>query len=270
MNCREFTEIASAWLDGEIADARRNAAAEHLAGCEHCARLVEDLTAVDGALKSEPAVERSEAEWESFNRRLMVHIAMDGRERLERRSGRAGRMLKLTMKFAAAAAALLLAAWAGHALRGGGDGGGNGAGDPTHDPLAVEFVPEFGGGALPVVMGDLNGSSLSEEQRAELARLLAAAERVFMRLKNADPSDAEELAAIRSAVIDSGLSQRLTEVRHAADAADPAMEAARPVEMLLLRVSNGAPTETSEFNDIRNAVLDNSLIERTRSLREKM
>jgi hypothetical protein len=198
----------------------------------------------------------------------MVHIAMDGRERLERRSGRAGRVLRLTLKVAAVAAGLLLAAWAGHALRGDGDGNGGGEGlDPGYDPLTVTFVPDF---SLPVSVEELRGSSLNEEQKEEFARLLAAAERVFVRLKNADPSDTDELAAIRSAVIDTGLSQRLTEVRRAAGAADPALEAARPVEMLLLRVSNGAPAETTEFNDIRNAVLDNSLIERTRSLREKM
>ena len=43
MNCREFTSIAAAWLDGELPEADAGAAREHLARCGDCSRLVEDL-----------------------------------------------------------------------------------------------------------------------------------------------------------------------------------------------------------------------------------
>ena len=99
---------------------------------------------------------------------------------------------------------------------------------------------------------------------------LAAAERILIRLSNADPTDRGELAAIRSVVIDTGLPARLAEARRGASGRRPALATALPVEMILIRVVNGAPGEASEFKDIQSAILDSALIERTRALRSSL
>jgi hypothetical protein len=99
---------------------------------------------------------------------------------------------------------------------------------------------------------------------------LGAAERIMLRLKNADPGDKDELGAIRSAVIDTALVTRLSELRRSASGSDPALDAALPVERVLLRVSNGSPAEAEEFSAIQSVVVDNALVERTRALRKGM
>jgi hypothetical protein len=282
VNCREFVELASAWLDGEMPPAERARADEHLAGCALCSALVEDLAAADAALKAEPAAERSEAEWADFNRRLMVRVAMDARGQLERRSGAVRRALRWSLLGAAAAAALALAVWAGYALRG------HERKPPGPEDLVqrqpgpdepVDHIGKAGpdGGGYQVLVNDDpfagNGEFPADEPgRAdeELSALLAAAEKVFVRLKNADPNDREELAAIRSLVIDSGLVGRLAEARGRSAGDSTALAAARSLEMLLLRVANGSPSEAAEYNDIRNTVLDSAVIERARSARSAM
>jgi hypothetical protein len=284
VNCREFVELASAWLDGELPPVQRAAADGHLAGCGLCSRLVEDLAAADAALKAEPAAERSEAEWADFNRRLLVRVAMDARGQLVRRSGTLRQALRWSVLGAAAAAVLLLAAWAGYALRGrdakppeGGDGLVHrqpGPRGPDH-PIG-KGGPYEGEGSQVVLTGpnDLDAAAFPPEETGradeELAGLLAAAEKVLVRLKNADPNDREELAAIRSLVIDSGLVGRLAEARGRPSGDAVALAAARSLEMLLLRVANGSPSEATEYNDIRNTVLDSAVIERSRSARSAM
>jgi hypothetical protein len=254
--------MATAWLDGEVPPERREAAREHLAECEVCARLVEDLAAVDRAVKEQPAAERGESEWEGFNRRLMVRVAMDERSRAEERARRPRRLLRWGWRLAAAAAALVLASWAGYVARR----------PQSTDPLdGVDITdalayPRIGpeGPSLSTSFG-----TLGEEKRAEFERLLGAAERVLVSLKNADPKDKDELAAIRSAVIDSGLVDRLSTIRGSAPGSDPVISGARPVEMLLRRVTNGSPSEPEEFTAIQSAVVDNALVEHTRSLRAR-
>jgi len=253
VNCKEFTESAAAWLDGELAPREKQAAAGHLAGCGACAGLVEDLAAADRAVAARPAAGRPEAEWADFNRRLMVRIAMGERSRAEGQAARSRRIWRRTLRLAVAAAALVAAAWAGWAVR----------------PLLLgEDGPGTGNGLVAGNGDDYVGSPvLAADGGEELERLLAAAESILVRLKNADPEDREELADIRSAVIDSGLPARLAELRRSADVSDPALAAARPVEMVLVRMANQEPSESEEFKEIQNLVLDNALVERTRSLR---
>ncbi len=255
MNCKEFTESAAAWLDGELAAGEKEAAAGHLAGCEACARLVEDLAAGDRAVAAQPAAERAETEWTDFNRRLMVRIAMGERSRAEGQVARSRRMWRRALRLALVAAALLVAAWAGWAVR----------------PLLLdEDRPGPGSGPVAGNGDDYVGSPvLAADREEELERLLAAAESILVRLKNADPKDREELAAIRAAVIDSGLPARLAELRRsgAGAGAGPTLAAARSLEMVLVRVANHKPSESEEFKDIQDLVLDNALVERTRALR---
>jgi hypothetical protein len=287
VNCREFVGISSAWLDGEL-DARRRAAADaHLAGCPDCSRLAADLAAADSALKTVPATERPEADWSDFNRRLMVRVAMDGRRQLRRRSGLLRRLLGRSLRIAVAAALLLAAAWAGFALRGPGKPReANGIARrpaPPMPPPPEAPVPHMGKAGpagtedLPVVWIDPASGAAEEFSAAgagradeELSSLLAAAEKVLLRLKNADLNDREELSAIRSLVIDSGLVGRLAEARGQSRGDATALAAARSVEMLLLRLSNGSPSEAEEFRDIRNLVLDSAMVERARSARSAM
>ncbi len=56
--CQAFDEDLSAWIDGELAALRRSAVEAHLASCRACTARVEELSAVDRALRSlpEPAV----------------------------------------------------------------------------------------------------------------------------------------------------------------------------------------------------------------------
>jgi len=56
--CQAFDEDLSAWIDGELAAPRRSAVEAHLASCRACTARVEELRAVDRALRSlpEPAV----------------------------------------------------------------------------------------------------------------------------------------------------------------------------------------------------------------------
>jgi len=263
MNCREFTRVAAAWLDGELPEDERARAEEHAAECADCARLVEDLAAADGAIAAESAPERPEKEWEAFNRELMVRIAMEERSRVERSRERLRRMWRTALKATAAAAALFVAALAGYVFRGSGaDAGpetyrtfpGDGPGLASREgllvrPEAVRFVRD------PVY---------------ELERLLTASERILIRLANADLTDEEELAAIRSVVIDAGIPVRLAEARRNVAGRGAALDAIRPVEIILVRVANGSPTEPGEFREIRNAILDSALVERTRALRHSM
>ena len=271
MNCRQFTEVASAWLDGELAPDVRAGADEHLAGCPECSRLAEDLAAADGAVASQPAAERSEDQWSTFNRRLMVRIAMDERGRSAGRRFRWKRVWRSSLIAAGAAAALLAAAWLGYSMRPVEPAPGPGPGEmiAKSGPEGPD-VPDWmtaGPGTIDV---SFNPDVLDADRREELERLLAAAERVLVRLSNADPGDREELAAIRSAVIDSGLSARLAEARRAAPESTVALAAARPLEMILTRLANGSPSEAEEFKDIRNLVLDTAMVEHTRSLRSRL
>jgi len=270
VNCREFTEVAAAWLDGEAPPEKRAAIGEHLAGCDECARLLEDLAAVDRAVKEQPAAERAESDWEDFNRKLMVRIAMDGRAKRAPGAKRSSRVLRWSARLAAAAAALVVAGWVGFSLKDKApvesshtipDGGLDLRGLSSPDDLASEL-------GLPAGI-EIDVAPDTEENRAQLDRLLSAAERVLVRLKNADPTDREELAAIRSAVIDNGLVTRLSEARGTVGEAEPISKAARPVEMLLRRVSNGRPDEAEEFAAIQSAVVDNAVVEHTRMMRAK-
>jgi Putative zinc-finger len=271
VNCREFTELAAAWLDGEVPGEQRAAAGEHLAECDQCARLLEDLAAVDRAVKEQPAVERAESEWEGFNRKLMVRIAMEGREAGEageqpRRPAR--RILRWGWRVAVAASALIVAGWVGSRI----------TDKPpiVEDPMPYRRSIDLDGlsytPAMAAELGLPPGIEIdvpvpSAEDREKLDRLLSASERILVRLKNADLKDSAELAAIRSAVIDTGLVTRLSAARGSVGDADPLGKGARPVEMVLRRVSNGSPEEPEEFAAIQSAVLDNALVERTRKLR---
>jgi hypothetical protein len=53
--CRAFDEDLSAWIDGELGGARRSEVGAHVAGCRGCAERVEQLRAVDRALRALPA-----------------------------------------------------------------------------------------------------------------------------------------------------------------------------------------------------------------------
>jgi anti-sigma factor RsiW len=50
--CPAFDEDLSAWIDGELAAARRAAVEAHLASCHACAARAEELRAVDRALRA--------------------------------------------------------------------------------------------------------------------------------------------------------------------------------------------------------------------------
>lgn len=53
--CRDFEADLSAWIDGELPAPRRAAVGAHLAGCPACAARVEELRAVDRALRALPS-----------------------------------------------------------------------------------------------------------------------------------------------------------------------------------------------------------------------
>ncbi len=268
MNCREFTEMAAAWLDGEVPPEQREQVREHLADCDECARLLEDLSAVDRAVKEQPAAERAESEWADFNRKLMVRIAMDGRAPDAPPAKKNRPFLRWGWRIAVAASALIVAGWIGSKLTPRPPEVEDPYGSVIIDPGGLSypaFTMEDTG--FPVAMGVAQPAS--EEDREKLDRLLSASERILVRLKNADPKDRDELAAIRSAVIDTGLVTRLSEARGSVGEAEPMNKAARPVEMLLRRVSNGSPEKSEEFAAIQSAVVDNAVVERTRMMRAK-
>ncbi len=52
MNCHEFEEAASAFLDGELASEDRMACEAHLRSCAGCRRAAEDLAAISGRLRT--------------------------------------------------------------------------------------------------------------------------------------------------------------------------------------------------------------------------
>lgn len=267
MNCRQFIEVASAWLDGELPAGPEAQARAHLAGCADCSRLAEDLAAADRLLSGRSAAERSEAEWEGFGRRLMVRVAAAERERAE--SGRRGarRLWRLGLGLAGAAAALALAAWTGYELRGDSRPAPAGPGHaPAPAPVAfAELYPSKAG--PPALESEAAAAPPPEARLEELQRLLAAAERVLVRLANADPADAAEMAAVREAVVASGLASRLAEVRRAAPAGEAIAGQARAVELVLVRLANAAPADAAELAGIRDAVVDAALADRSRAAR---
>ncbi len=246
MSCREFTEVVAAWLDGELPEEESERVEEHAAHCPDCANLAEELRALDRSLAAEPTPERSEEEWSRFDRDLMIRIAMDERARAKREL-MWRRLWGRALKAAAAAAVLFAAGVGGYVVRGAGT---------KQAERVIATVPE--------------AARLTRDREYEAERLLAAAERILIRLSNADPTDRGELAAIRSVVIDTGLPARLAEARRGASGRRPALATALPVEMILIRVVNGAPGEASEFKEIQSAILDSALIERTRALRSSL
>jgi len=172
-------------------------------------------------------------------------------------------MWRTALKGTAAAAALFVAALAGYVIRGsrpGSEAETRSAfpGDGADVVSRVRVV------ALPEV------ARLGRDPAYELQQLLAASERILIRLANADLTDEEELAAIRSVVIDAGLPARLAEACRNAATSDPVFAGVRPVEIILVRVANGSPKEPGEFREIRNVILDSALVERTRALRDSM
>jgi hypothetical protein len=252
VNCRDFTMRAAAWLDGELPEGERDELQAHAAECPDCARLAGDLRAADAALGVGPAPERSEKEWDAFDRALMVRIAMEEKGRAARARDRLRRAWRTALRGAAAAAALFAAGIVGYAIRGG--------------------RPErTGGGAAdgPPVVRD-GAVAPASDPADELRRVLAASERILIRLTNADASDPAELSAIRSAVLDAGIPARLAELRRTSARNAPVHAAVRPVEIIFVRVANGSPREPGEFREIRNAVLDSALLERMRVLRSSM
>ncbi len=91
-------ERLAAYLDGELAARERSEIETHLRGCEACARRLEEMTAVDAAVRDLPA-EAPPGYFESFPARV--------RTRLE--AGRRRVAWRLPLWYAAAAAALILA-----------------------------------------------------------------------------------------------------------------------------------------------------------------
>lgn len=263
MNCREFTRLAAAWLDGELREDERMRAEEHAAECTDCARLAEDLAEADKSIAADPAPERSAKEWEAFDRELMVRIAMEERSRAARDREWLRRMWRTALKATAAAAALFVAALAGYVFRGSRPDIGPG----THHAFSGDGTNMVSRGG-PLVRPE--AARFVRDPVYELEQLLAASERVLIRLANADLTDEEELGAIRSAVIDTGIPARLAEARRNAAGAGPVFTAVRPVEIILVRVANGSPKEPAEFREIRNVILDSALVERTRAFRDSM
>ena len=51
MNCREFTKVVAAWLDGELPEKESGRVEEHAARCPDCANLAEELRALDRSLE---------------------------------------------------------------------------------------------------------------------------------------------------------------------------------------------------------------------------
>ena len=71
MHCDECNELLSSFMDSDIDDVRATAVREHLAVCEPCARVCEDLAAIIDICKSEPPDElippNSQALWCRIN-----------------------------------------------------------------------------------------------------------------------------------------------------------------------------------------------------------
>lgn len=57
MSCQAFEEMLSAYIDGELSDADRQAVEEHLATCDSCKQALMEIRAVKIALQSLPQVE---------------------------------------------------------------------------------------------------------------------------------------------------------------------------------------------------------------------
>jgi hypothetical protein len=196
---------------------------------------------------------------------------MGERDRAARRAGLPRRALRWGAAVASAAAALLLAAWGGYALRprpvepvpGVDD---KRSEDPDGGPIA-KLIREVGEPAAARERGTIDVSVMEDPDRAEVERLLRAAERIFISLKNADPTDHEEMTALRGAVLDTALVARLTEARKSMPEGEPLLVAARAVERILLRIANGDPKNAEEFREIKALVTDSAVTERTMSAR---
>ena len=71
MHCDECNELLSSFMDSDLDQVRADAIREHLAICEPCAKVCEDLAAIVDLCKSEPPNEiippNSQALWCRIN-----------------------------------------------------------------------------------------------------------------------------------------------------------------------------------------------------------
>jgi anti-sigma factor RsiW len=95
MNCREIEELGPLYLSGELEEDRKAQFRAHLAECRSCASLLERQIAIDSRLRDAVSTELPDA--------MAVQQAVSRRIRMER-----------AWRFAAAAAAIVLAAVSGY------------------------------------------------------------------------------------------------------------------------------------------------------------
>lgn len=96
MNCRDVEKWLSAFMDGELAPARKDAVASHLNACEACRSRLAEWEAVWRALDALPAAAPSPA----FRSRLAARLH-------ETRPAASGRLERFLIPVSAAAVALL-------------------------------------------------------------------------------------------------------------------------------------------------------------------
>lgn len=106
--CRAFEEDLSAWIDGELGASRRAVVAAHLATCGDCAERVEQLRAVDRALRALPAPSVGPELRRGLAERLASEERSAARPKLRTPPRARRRLAPLVALPAAAAAALAL------------------------------------------------------------------------------------------------------------------------------------------------------------------
>lgn len=109
MRCRDVHDLASAYLDAELDDARASALRGHVRVCPACLALVRDLAAVRDTMAGLAPVEPSPSLWTAVERGLAAaEIADAGRSRLWLRWQQLRhRLLPATVAMAAITAAVM-------------------------------------------------------------------------------------------------------------------------------------------------------------------
>ena len=74
MNCQDFENKISGFIDGELPENEMKSFREHLASCEHCSQLLSELQSVDKMLVGMEELLPDEAYWAGFDARLKDKI----------------------------------------------------------------------------------------------------------------------------------------------------------------------------------------------------